>query len=576
MASLDSRFLAPLLAPLLALLAWTGAAAAEGVAFDWFEYTGRDATQAAPLPAGSYRNPILACFYPDPSVTRVGDRYYLVNSTFTHFPGIPVHESRDLVHWRLIGHALEDPAALHFDGLDVSRGVFAPSIRFHDGLFYVINTLVDAGGNFLVTARNPAGPWSAPVWLKEIDGIDPSLFFDRDGRAYIVNNGMPDRPPLYDGHRAIWIQAFDLATLKLVGPRKVLVDGGTDIARRPVWIEGPHLYHVGGWYYLMCAEGGTAAGHSEVVFRARSPWGPFESYKGNPILTQRDLPAGRADPITNAGHADLVQMRDGSWWAVFLASRPYEGDRYNTGRETFLLPVHWQDGWPVILGAGAAIPTLLKGPAALAGKGAGGAPPGDVLAGNFTARDAFDGDAPGPEWLQVYAPAQRWFELTGGALRIHPLAANLDQKRNASFLARRQQHLHFDASTQLVPPTAPGVAAGLAAYQNQDHWYFLGTRRSGDGQQVFLERDAGTGVQLAASVQLGAATIAPTTAAPAAGPLRLRISGDGARYSFFYDAGQGWQALREGDDASILSTEVAGGFVGTVLGPFARQEAIDR
>ncbi|HEV7717336.1 MAG TPA: glycoside hydrolase family 43 protein, partial [Steroidobacteraceae bacterium] len=324
-------------------------AAAPTVTFDWFEYTGRDAVLDTPLPAGSYRNPVLAGFYPDPSVTRAGDRFYLVNSTFTYFPGIPVFESRDLVHWAHIGNVIDRPGVLDFDGLGTSRGVFAPTIEYHDGTFYVVNTAVDSGGNFFSTAKNPAGPWSDPVWLKDFDGIDPSLFFDADGKAYLLNNGPPQGAPLYEGHRAIWIQAFDAKAGRLTGPRKVLVNGGVDIAKKPIWIEGPHLYRRGDWYYLLCAEGGTGPQHSEVILRGRSPWGPFEPYAGNPILTQRDLPEDRANPITNAGHADLVEGPDGSWWAIFLASRPYDAHQYNTGRETFLLPVTWRDGWPVIL-----------------------------------------------------------------------------------------------------------------------------------------------------------------------------------------------------------------------------------
>jgi xylan 1,4-beta-xylosidase len=541
---------------LLAAFAAVPCHADDAVAFDWFEYTGRDSSFAAPLPSGSYHNPILAGYYPDPSVTRVGDKYYLVNSTFAHFPGIPVHESTDLVHWKLIGHALSNPGRITFDGLGISRGVFAPSIHFHNGIYYVINTLVEAGGNFFVTAANPKGPWSEPVWLKEIDGIDPAFFFDDDGKAYIVNNGPPEGAPLYNGHRAIWIQQFDAGANKLKGPRKVIVNGGVDLAKKPIWIEGPHLYHVKGWYYLMCAEGGTGDGHSEVIFRGKSPWGPFEPFKGNPILTQRDLPADRANAVTNAGHADLVQMKDGSWWAVFLASRPYAGSRYNTGRETFLLPVTWKDGWPLILEHGKPIPFVVKGPRAMA-RASGSY---DALAGNFTKRDEFDG-ALGPEWLQVHVPKQGRFEFMRGALRVRPLPVNLDEKRNASFLARRQQHLNFDASTSLTSPAAGGIAAGLAAYQNESHWYFLGVRRVGNTLQVFLERDAGQGAQLVTGTSIASA--------PA---VQLRISGEGPNYSFYYDGGQGWKALRENDDGSMLSTEVAGGFVGTVLGPFARQE----
>jgi alpha-N-arabinofuranosidase len=534
------------------------AARAEPVTFEWFEYAGRDATFSAALPPGNFHNPILAGYYPDPSVTRVGDTYYLVNSSFAHWPGIPIHESKDLVHWTLIGHALSDPSKVSFDGLNISRGVFAPAISYHDGTWYIVNTLVDAGGNFFVTAKDPRGPWSDPVWLKEIDGIDPAFFFDQDGKAYILNNGPPEGTPQYQGHRAIWIQEFDTRTQKLTGPRKVIVNGGVDLAKKPIWIEGPHLYRVKDWYYLMCAEGGTDRNHSEVVFRSTSPWGPYEAWKGNPILTQRDLPPGREHPVTNAGHADLVQMQDGSWWAVFLASRPYRDYLFNTGRETWLLPVKWQDGWPVILEPGKPIPYFLKAPKAMPKRFEGKT---DALAGNFTRRDEFDLPEPAPEWLQIYAPRERWFELEQGTLVINPLDVNLDAKRNASFYARRQAHLQFSASTALKPPTQPGTAAGIAAYQNESYWYFFGARRSEVGLQLFLERHAGSDLRVVEKTTIEA----PET-------LKLMMNGDGANYSFFYDAGEGWHPLQIGDDGSILSTEKAGGFVGTVLGPYARQE----
>ena len=531
----------------------------QSVAFEWFEYSGHDAMRAGPLASGSYRNPILPGYYPDPSVVAVGKMFYLVNSTFAHWPGIPVHESQDLVHWKLIGHALNDPTKVSFDGLGISRGVFAPSIHHHNGIFYVINTLVDAGGNFFVTAKNPSGPWSDPVWLKEIDGIDPSFFFDDDGKAYVVNNGPPDGKPLYDGHRAIWIQQFDTTANKLTGPRKVIVNGGSDISKQPIWIEGPHLYRIKGHYYLMCAEGGTERGHSEVIFRGKSPWGPFEPFTGNPILTQRDLSPERANPVTNAGHADLVQKPDGSWWAVFLASRPYQGYRFNTGRETFLLPVEWKNGWPIILPKATAIPGTVS---SRGNRLADPVTPPKTFS-TITNRDEFDYAEPGPEWLQIHVPKQRWFDTTSnpGKLTIHPLPIGLDAKRNTSFLARRQEDLKFDASTQLSAPPENGIAAGLAAFQNEKYWYFLGARRSGEQLQIFLERSAGNESQSFTRVL---SQVPPS--------LQLRISADGPNYSFFYDAGGGWQALRENDDGSILSTEVAGGFVGTVLGPFARQE----
>jgi len=549
----------------LAVSAVASAAQPSAAYFRWFEYSGHDRVFDTPLPPGTYRNPVLAGFYPDPSVTRVGDRFYLVNSTFTYFPGIPVSESRDLVHWRPLGSVIDRPSEVSFDGLGVSRGIFAPAITFHDGLFYVVSTSVDAGGNFLSVARNPAGPWSDPIWLPQVDGIDPNLFFDTDGKAYLLNNGPPAGPPQYDGHRAIWIQEFDLAARKLVGPRKVLINGGVDFARKPVWIEGPRMYRHEGWYILMCAEGGTSVQHSEVVLRSRSPWGPFQPYADNPILTQRDLPADRADPITNAGHADLVEGVDGQWWAIFLASRPYEMIHYNTGRETFLLPVTWHDGWPVILARGEGIPYMAPAPRA-AILPAGARTPEAMAApttGNFTWRDDFGSRSLRPEWLQVRVPKQPWADLGSrpGWLTIHPLPVALDSLTNPSFLAHRQQHQSFDASTELATPSAAGLAAGLAVFQSENAWYFLGVRRAA-GLEVFLERRGGARTE---TIAHAAVRDVPR--------LKLKVSGDARAYSFYFDAdGSGWKPLKEGDDGSILSTDVAGGFVGTVVGPYARSE----
>ena len=543
-----------------ALVAIALAGSAPTVTFDWFEYTGRDAVFDTPAPQGSYRNPVLAGFYPDPSVTRAGGKFYLVNSTFAYFPGIPVFESRDLVHWKHIGNVIDRPDQLDFDGLGTSRGVFAPAIEYHDGRFYVLDTAVDSGGNFFSTAKNPAGPWSDPIWLHEIDGIDPSLFFDADGRSYIVNNGPPEGAPLYDGHRAIWIQQFDAQAGKLVGPRKVLVNGGVDFSKKPIWIEGPHLFRHDNWYYLMCAEGGTGPQHSEVILRSRSPWGPFEPYAGNPILTQRDLPEDRANPITNAGHADLVEGPDGSWWAIFLASRPYDAHQFNTGRETFLLPVTWRDGWPVILPQGRPIPYAATGPKFMT-RQASQSPYG----GNFTWRDEFDSKTLNGDWLNVRVPKSAWLDLAAkpGALTIHALAEPLNSLKNPSFLGRRQQHLSFDASTQLTLPAAGRVAAGLAAFQNEKFWYFLGSRKINAGTEVFLERQKGAGVE----------TLAQVTVSHPSRSLRLRVRGDGGRYSFSYDPdGEGWQTLRENEDGTLLSTATAGGFVGVILGPYARAE----
>ena len=531
------------------------------VIFHWFEYAGHDPVAAAPLPANSYRNPILAGFYPDPSICRVGDDYYLVNSSFAWFPGIPIFHSRDLVHWIQLGSVLCRPSQLPLAGLGVSRGVFAPAISYHDGVFYVINTLVDAGGNFFVTARNPAGPWSEPVWLREIDGIDPSFFFDDDGRAYVVNNGPPpDNHPLYAGHRAIWLQEFDVASRKLVGPREIIVNAGTDPAKHPVWIEGPHLFKKDGWYYLICAEGGTGEEHSEVVFRSRAARGPYVPWGRNPILTQRDLPPDRPHPVTCTGHADLVATPDGAWWAVFLGCQPYADNFYNTGRETFLLPVTWtEDGWPLILPPGQSVPLGAGAPRLAASP-----PPTIPLNGNFTWRDDFTSPVLAPVWNSLRGPPDTWLSLTGhpGTLTLTPRADRISGAGFPAFIARRQQNANFTATTALRLPTDAGVSAGLVAFQNETHHFFLGIRARPGGAEIFLERADG-----------GAATTIATADLPAPIPetIQLRVATEGRVCAFSYAVPAGeWRMLRAGEDATILSTRTGGGFVGTMLGLYAR------
>ncbi|NCT72652.1 MAG: glycoside hydrolase family 43 protein [Xanthomonadaceae bacterium] len=556
-----------LITALLSLAAHVNAQspAAPPVYFDWFEYSGRDKAFEAPLPAGHYRNPVLAGFHADPSIVAANGKFYLVNSSFTYFPGIPVFESTDLVHWKQIGNVIDRPTQLDFDGLSVSRGIFAPTIEFHDGVFYVVTTATDSGGNFIATARDPAGPWSDPHWLPTIGGIDPSLFFDDDGKVYLLNNDEPPGPARYDGHRAIWMQQIDLARFQPIGPRKVLIDGGVEPEKNPIWIEGPHIYKREGWYYLSDAEGGTGPQHSQVVLRSREVWGPYVPYAGNPILTQRDLPADRALPITNAGHADLVEGPDGSWWAVFLASRNYQQRHYNTGRETYLLPVQWRNGWPEILPADQTIPYVVKAPSWMRGE-ATQAP----STGNFVHRDEFDSQALASDWLRVRVPKTAWADLAArpGSLALTPLAEGLDTLRNPAFLGRRQQHLRFEASTAMTAP-APGVAAGLAAFQSEAYWYFLGVRRTaGDRIAVFLEARDGSGTTR---------TLA-TREVKATDTLRLKIEGDEGDYGFAFDTGdgRGWQTLASRVDGTVLSTDRAGGFVGALLGPYARDERAQR
>ncbi|MDR2125787.1 MAG: family 43 glycosylhydrolase [Prevotellaceae bacterium] len=531
----------------------------QAAVFNYFEYKGADATFASVDSVKEYQNPVLSGFYPDPSICRKGNDYYLVTSSFAYYPGIPIFHSTDLVNWVQLGHVLNRPSQLQLDGIRLDGGVYAPTIRYnpYNDTFYLINTCVDGIGNFIVKTKDPKqNNWSEPIALPKVGGIDPDIFFDEDGKAYIVHNDAPQGEPEWNGHRAIWIHEYDVNADTTLGTPKVIVDGGTDKAKRPIWIEAPHLYKINGYYYLMCAEGGTGVDHSEVIFRADKVEGPYIPWKNNPVLTQRDLPADRPNPVTCAGHADLVQTPEGGWYAVFLACRPYEDNYFNTGRETFLLPVEWNDGYPVILPKGAAIPYTVDKP--------GLSPDANSYKGNFAWRDEFDTDVLNNRWLFIRTPLQTpWWSIADGQLKMTSTGHTIYEEANPAFIGARQQHLTFEAQTELAyAPAKEGDIAGLVCYQNQAYNFVFGKTVNGQGKPcIILNRSLGTVARLA-EVEIPDAS--------AGKPLTLKITGNKDKYSFFasYDKGETWLTIAENADAKNLSTQVAGGFTGVVLGMY--------
>ena len=296
-----------------------------------------------PLKAGEFYSPVLQGCYPDPAITRKGDDYYMVCSSFAMFPGVPIFHSKDLVNWTDLGGVLNNVNEFNPHDTGISQGVYAPGITYnpHNDTFYMIVTAFSGGlGNIIVKTKDPKKGWGSPIKL-DFGGIDPSVFFDDNGKGYIVHNDAPDKgKELYNGHRVIKVWEYDVATDKVIpGTDKIIVDGGVDLSKKPIWIEAPHLYKKDGHYYLMCAEGGTGGNHSEVVFISDSPKGPFKPSSNNPILTQKHFPKDRPNKVDWAGHADLVLGPDNKYYGVFLGVRPNDKDRVNTGRETFMLPV---------------------------------------------------------------------------------------------------------------------------------------------------------------------------------------------------------------------------------------------
>ena len=507
-----------------------------------------------------YTNPVLAGFYPDPSICQAGEDYYLVNSSFAYFPGLPIFHSKDLVSWKQIGHALDRPEQLPLAGAGVSRGLFAPAISYYKGVFYIVCTLIDRGGNFVITATNPAGPWSNPVYLKEVAGIDPSLFFDEStDKAYIVyNSEPPGNKTLWDGHRSIRQYEFDYRNKKVVGEERLLVNGGVDTSKHPVWIEAPHIYYINNWYYLMCAEGGTGYNHSEVIFRSKSPEGPFVPWEGNPILTQRHLDPSRKHPVTTAGHADLVQAPDKSWYAVYLACRPYEGDHYNIGRETFMSPVTWTaDGWPVITKGLEEVqyryPIMVNNKTRV---------PVNHFTGNFAFRDNFTSETLNVRYTFLRTVTEKWYATSDrkGWLSLQLRPQTLSGKENPSFVGFRQSHHQASAATRLAfVPAAENEKAGLAVFQNEAHFYYLCKSLENGRPVVQLYQSSKDTMKLMASKPL------PSLKQD----LYLRVEPKNAVYATSYSIdGKNWIPLLE-VDGKFLSTATAGGFVGTMIGPYA-------
>ena len=520
----------------------------------------------------SYLNPIIPGFYPDPSICRVDENYYLVNSTFSFFPGVPIFQSKDLVNWKQIGHVLNRPGQLNLDGLNISEGIFAPTIRYHKGVFYLITTLVGGGGNFLVTANKPEGPWSDQVWLPDVTGIDPSLFFDDDGRSYTVfNSEPPDNISLYEGHRAIWMYEFDIETKRTFGKKYLLVNGGTDISKEPIWIEGPHIFKLNKYYYLIAAEGGTEINHSEVVFRSEDIKGPFLSYEKNPVLTQRHLDIDREYPVTCTGHADIVQIPNGEWWAVFLGCRPYEKNFFNTGRETFLVPVTWVNGWPVLNHGFEIIRYSYPCPKLKEHKW-----DNPVLNGNFTVKDEFDNENLDFRWIFIRTVRENWYsmEASPGNLRINLRPEVIWEKYNPSFVGRRQQHAYCYASTALTfNPVSENESAGIAAFQNSTHFYCLCKTLRDNKEVVQLvkgKEPVNTGEEENSDDHYKLIKEITLDNNETGKKLHLKIEASGREYSFFYSAIEDeWKTVTKGVDGKYLSTEVAGGFVGTILGMYA-------
>ena len=480
-------------------------------------------------------NPILSGFYPDPSICAVGEDFYLVNSSFAYFPGLPVMHSKDLAHWEQIGNVLDRPSQLPLKGAEISQGLFAPTIRYHEGVFYCICTNVTFGGNFVVTATNPAGPWSEPHYLEGADGIDPSLFFDEDGKCYYTGTHPNPEGPKYNGDWYIYIQELDIENFKLVGEKHNVWNGAL---KGCIWPEGPHIYKMGEYYYIIHAEGGTGPEHAICTARSKDIYGPYENNPCNPIFTHRHL--GVRYPIKYVGHGDLFETVNGDMYIVMLAVRPANG--YTTmGRETFLARVIMENDWPVVNpGLGILSKEVIIDLPEYKVQVDDRLTPSSDKHYEFSKMDALP-----INFLTLRNPIDDKITFSDKGLSVE-----CDNEQVNYICVRQDSHVFESVCVLRTENLVDGVKAGLVLFQNSN--YHLKLEYAGCTGSLIMVKD---GVEeKIASKMLPADSVT------------MYFSVIGTNASVYMGIGNQLELLAKDVDVSALSTEVAGGFVGCTVG----------
>ena len=415
-----------------------------------------------------YQNPVIRGFHPDPSICRVGKDYYLVTSSFEYFPALPIFHSTDLVNWEQVGNALTEDRQLDLSHSRESGGIWAPTIRYSDGMFYITVAMetsqvnqVNQFHNFIIHAKDIRGPWSDPVFV-QAGGIDPSMLFENGKMYYCTNDSRGET------RETVKAGVVDPMTGEILEPFRAVWHG-----EGGGWTEAPHLYHIGDWYYVFCAEGGTLFGHHEVCGRSRNIYGPYENCPHNPILTNRNDTKKRT---SSTGHGDLVCDPDGNWWMVHLGRRPgITSDLTQLGRETFLTPVAWKDGWPVIADSRAHIEE--DGPLT-------------VQQRPWPARKDDFSDPAWPLWWQFDRnPDLSHFSRGNGRLTIRPFGHKPEEMRTEGLICTSQPDFDFRLETDLnFDPAREGEEAGVMAFLTHDFYAFFGLQRQDGKLRLFLER----------------------------------------------------------------------------------------
>jgi len=485
-----------------------------------------------------YQNPVIKGYNPDPSICRVGEDYYIVTSTFEYFPGVPIYHSKNLVKWELINHCLTRESQLNLKDCRNSGGIFAPTIRYHEGVFYMITTNVSDKGNFIVHTKDIRGEWSEPQWIDH-RGIDPSLLFDDDGKVYYCGTHFDS------GRQGIALFEINPLTGEKLS-ETVTISYGTG-GKHP---EAPHLYKINSYYYLMIAEGGTEYGHMETIFRSKDPYGPYEPCPHNPILSHRDF---MGSPIQATGHADIVEDHNSNWWLVCLGIRPLPGRLlHNLGRETFLTPMTWDDnGWPVVGNEGT-IDLEMEGDL-----------PSNVANNKSSVDfiDNFNKDTLKLDWNFIRNSKCENYSLTDkkGYLKITAGKETLNDSEPA-FLGIRQKEFELSARTKvLLDFSEENQKAGLTAFYNQDYHYEIYVTSEQGREYVVLSKKVHDIEHIAEKVEIDYQ-----------GEIEFQIETGKEDYIFTYRLQDEWIELGSAKTAGLCTEgTMTMTFTGTYLGIFA-------
>lgn len=484
-----------------------------------------------------YTNPVISGFYPDPSVCMAKDSFYLVCSSFQYFPGIPIFQSEDMVNWKQIGHCLTRKSQLDLTKSKASCGLFAPTIRYNNGRFYVVVTNVNNNENFYVYTDDIYGEWSEPIKVNR-GGIDPSLLFCED-KAYFISNGEDDY-----GENGVSLCEINIESGEIIGKAKCICKGSGGR-----FIEAPHLYRIGEYYYLLVAEGGTEYGHMECLFRSRDPFGQYESCPSNPVLTNRNL---GGYTIQGAGHADIVEDKNGQWWMVNLAFRQINDWRqYHTlGREVYLEPIYWNEkGWFTVGTDG----TCRKGYIVENGK-------------CFALEDVNYFYAEEYKWKLIKeqacfirSPNYENYVFKENSIMLKGTQNKLSSMENVTFAGMRQKEFNFSAEIEINTSELPeGRKCGLTAYMDENNHF-----------DAFAENDGGL-IIISGELTIGGIKTICDRFKTKEKKIDLKIIGKSQSYTAYSEIGQSHMLFHA--QSKYLSTEVCEGFTGVIIGVFCEDK----